>query len=103
LNTQDGGTLCLDWMDTTTKKDAPILILLHGLTGGSHSKYVRHFAKQVLRQCTEDNMWRPVFFVRRGCGVNPITSALPYSLCNLEDFQFVVDHIKQQFPSASLV
>jgi hypothetical protein len=41
----DGGTICLDW---TPKIDAPghdartpILVCIHGLTGGSHESYVR--------------------------------------------------------------
>jgi predicted alpha/beta-fold hydrolase len=104
LNTRDGGTVCLDWYNATQDPEAPILILLHGLTGGSHSKYVRHFAEYMVQQAKKSNttIWRPVFFVRRGCGVNPITSPTPYSLCNLEDFQFVLNHIKQKYPKAPM-
>jgi predicted alpha/beta-fold hydrolase len=38
----DGGTLSIDWQSGPVSDDANVIIILHGLTGGSHSQYVRN-------------------------------------------------------------
>lgn len=105
IKTPDEGTLCLDWVDSTTEEDAPILILLHGLTGGSHSKYITQLAHYMVHEAskkTPNKPWRPVVYVRRGCGVNPITSSVPYSYTSTDDFRIVLKCIQSQYPKAPL-
>lgn len=40
----DGGQVSIDWAPTLAEKpldNTPTLVLLHGLTGGSHESYIR--------------------------------------------------------------
>lgn len=40
----DGGQVSLDWTPSSTQKpldNTPTLVVLHGLTGGSHESYIR--------------------------------------------------------------
>lgn len=54
--------------------EAPTLVLLPGLTGGSHDSYVAHMALAVARAGI-----RPVVFNSRGTSDAPVTSAQFYS------------------------
>ena len=106
LRTLDKGCLSLHWIDSTEDKETPILLLLHGLTGGSHSKYITQFAHYMVNESSKKHKnkpWRPVVYERRGCGVNDMTSEYPYTYCNLDDLNLVLDNIKSQFPNAPIV
>ena len=40
----DGGQVSIDWAPTLAEKpldNTPTLVVLHGLTGGSHESYIR--------------------------------------------------------------
>jgi predicted alpha/beta-fold hydrolase len=42
--TEDGGTFTLDWSPPFSERpvdNTPTLVVLHGLTGGSHESYIR--------------------------------------------------------------
>jgi len=54
--------------------DAPVLILLLGLTGGSHDSYVRHMVG-----AASMNGMRAVVFNSRGTSDGPVTSPQFYS------------------------
>lgn len=61
----DGGTLGLDWWDTpqlrSTPPDAPVLLLIHGINGGSHEGYVKWAAAAAAAKG-----WRAVALNLRG-------------------------------------
>ena len=39
---KDGGHICMDWAEDRTESDKPpILMIMHGLTGGSETNYIR--------------------------------------------------------------
>lgn len=44
VDTPDGGRIAIDWAPTKEnldKDETPTLVVLHGLTGGSHESYIR--------------------------------------------------------------
>lgn len=44
VDTPDGGCVALDWAPTKEgleDDETPTLVVLHGLTGGSHESYIR--------------------------------------------------------------
>lgn len=44
VSTDDGGNFTLDWTPPFSEKpidNTPTLVVLHGLTGGSHESYIR--------------------------------------------------------------
>jgi abhydrolase domain-containing protein 1/3 len=41
LTLKDGGEVALDWLETNCETDAPIIIILPGLTGESQAEYIK--------------------------------------------------------------
>lgn len=100
LRTQDGGSVALDWVsgdDRRLPPDAPLLILLPGLTGGSGDSYVRHMLIRA-----RNKGWRVVVFNSRGCGGSPVTTPQFYSASFLGDMYEVVSHVSDRYPDANL-
>ncbi|KAF0935928.1 hypothetical protein E2562_036672 [Oryza meyeriana var. granulata] len=100
LRTLDDGAVALDWVsgdDRVLPRDAPVLILLPGLTGGSDDTYVRHM---LLRARSKG--WRVVVFNSRGCAHSPVTTAKFYSASFTGDLRQVVDHVLGRYPQSNV-
>lgn len=77
--------------------DAPVLILLPGLTGGSDDSYVRYAVHYA-----ESHGTRAVVFNSRGCGDTFLTTPRFYSGLYIGDMQRVVDAVRLQYPRSQL-
>lgn len=101
IHMPDGGTVALDTEDQVTTaslpSDAPVLILLPGLTGGSEDSYVQH----AVVHAREAGI-RAVVFNGRGTSDTPVTSAQFYSASYTGDMRAVVSHVASQFPFSTL-
>ncbi|KAL3645512.1 hypothetical protein CASFOL_010692 [Castilleja foliolosa] len=100
LRTRDDGVVALDWVsgdDRNLPSDAPLLILLPGLTGGSDDTYVRHMLMRA-----RSKGWRVVVFNSRGCGDSPVITPQFYSASFLGDISEVVDRVGNRYPKANL-
>lgn len=53
----------------------PMLVVLHGLTGGSHEVYLRH----AIESLVEDGKWEICVVNSRGCAKSKITTGLFYN------------------------
>jgi predicted alpha/beta-fold hydrolase len=42
----DGGVMSMDWNDGVTKSWDRIIIILHGLTGGSDCEYIKYIVNE---------------------------------------------------------
>ncbi|KAI8096462.1 Alpha/Beta hydrolase protein [Halteromyces radiatus] len=99
LTLDDGGQLSLDWTvsqdrsfeNTTT----PILVVLHGLTGGSHESYIHGVLEKVLQG---PQPYRAVVMNARGCGLTEITTPQTYSAGYTQDIRAALLHIQQKLP-----
>ena len=84
-----GGTVAIDWR-TKPIPDQPVLLILHGLTGGSDNEYVRwmvSFAHSTLNLCC-------VVVHARGCGRSQLTSPRSFSAANTDDLRLSVEYIR---------
>ncbi|KAF9426930.1 hypothetical protein BGZ94_005782 [Podila epigama] len=102
LVTPDGGTVSLDWAPSLKKMpadDTPTLVLLHGLTGGSHESYIR----ALVQTMTEDHGYRCIVFNARACANTEVTTAQLYSGSWTEDLRMAVKHIRKVLPEAKLM
>lgn len=101
LRMPDGGSVALDSeelpADLQLPKDAPVLILLPGLTGGSGDSYVQH----AVVHAREAGI-RAVVFNSRGTSGSPVTSAQFYSASFTEDMRNVVAHVRNRYPGSLL-
>ncbi|THV00751.1 AB-hydrolase YheT, partial [Dendrothele bispora CBS 962.96] len=94
LRLVDGGTLGLDFTpveQSSFPDETPIIVVTHGLTGGSHEGYVR----AVLGRASTPVEWgglgyRAVVVNSRGCAGVPITSQQLYSAGYTDDLRIAL-------------
>lgn len=93
----DGGVVALDTEDLPPSQqlpaNAPVLILLPGLTGGSEDSYVQH----AVVHAREAGI-RAVVFNSRGTSASPVTTPQFYSASYTGDLRCVVAHVASQLP-----
>lgn len=107
LRMVDGGTLGLDFAplhDEDVPDDAPIIVVTHGLTGGSHESYVRAILAPAVTPKSEGGLgFRAVVVNFRGCAGVPITSPQLYSAGHTEDYRAAVLYVRTRYPKAPLL
>ncbi|EKT4521638.1 hydrolase [Pseudomonas sp. NY15356] len=92
----DGDFLDLDWHGPH-QADTPVVLVLHGLTGSSHSPYVKG-----LQQALQARGWASVAVNWRGCSGEPNLLARSYHSGASEDLAEAVRHLRAQRPLAPL-
>lgn len=90
------GEVSLDWLHCN-REDAPIGLLIPGLTGSSSEGYIRR-AAAVLHKLG----YRVVCYNPRGRGGTAVKTPFIYSVGYTEDLRRVVKQIKQRYPSARI-
>jgi len=84
------------------EEDRPIVLICHGVNGGSNENYIRHFCLAIahdpmMRGC------RAVVMVSRGlCGV-PMLTPRPYNAGYTEDLREAINSLHERFPNAPLM
>ncbi|TDZ74106.1 putative esterase [Colletotrichum trifolii] len=78
--------------------DRPQLVVLHGLSGGSHEIYLRH-AIAPLIDCGK---WEICVVNSRGCANSKFTSGTLYNARATWDFRQTVKWLKKKFPNRPL-
>jgi len=100
--TPDGGTIGLDWwMGCDAARyapaDTPILLVLHGINGGSHEGYCKWVCAAAVKKG-----WRAVVLNYRGCNGLPLTAPRGYTATMTYDVQRAIVSMKGRFPTAPL-
>ncbi|GAA5913124.1 hypothetical protein JCM6882_005794 [Rhodosporidiobolus microsporus] len=107
IRVPDGGTIAIDiappLRENEEMDDRPILVVSHGLTGGSHESYVRNVLAIVTRPKEEGGMgWRAAVINSRGCANAPITSPKLYSGLVTDDIRCGLTFLSHFAPDAPL-
>lgn len=92
----DGDFIDLDWHGPH-QPDAPLVVVLHGLTGSSGSPYVKG-----LQQALQLRGWASVAVNWRGCSGEPNLLARSYHSGASEDLAEIIQHLRAQRPLAPL-
>lgn len=90
----DGGEVALDWLETGCADDAPIVIILPGLTGESQAEYI----KCLVTQANSKGI-KCVVFNNRGLGGISLKTPRLYCAANCEDLSEVVNHVHKKYPN----
>ncbi|KAJ1550686.1 hypothetical protein HK096_005586, partial [Nowakowskiella sp. JEL0078] len=101
----DGGNLALDWCpgpDVVPFDSTPCIILMHGLTGGSHETYIQDLVESLVhtdhQYFESTNLkvrnYRTVVVNFRGCAGTRLTSPRLYNGAHTDDIGFAVDYIR---------
>ncbi|GLB34977.1 putative alpha/beta hydrolase fold [Lyophyllum shimeji] len=103
----DGGTLGLDFApaeDHDAKEDTPVIVVMHGLTGGSYEPYVRAILHRACAPVNKGGLgYRAVVINFRGCAGVPVTSPQLYSAGHTDDCRQAVFFISKLYPKAPLL
>ncbi|KAL0058831.1 hypothetical protein AAF712_014458 [Marasmius tenuissimus] len=85
-------------------EDSPIVVVLHGLTGGSYEQYVRGVLYPACSPVEKGGLgYRAVVMNYRGCAGVPITSRQFYSAGYTDDVRISLMYIKRKYPNAPLL
>jgi predicted alpha/beta-fold hydrolase len=76
----------------------PMLVVLHGLKGGSHEIYVRH----VLEPLVGNGGWEACVVNSRGCSMSKITTSVLYNARATWDVGQTVKWLRETFPNRPL-
>ncbi|GAB7354861.1 hypothetical protein MBLNU459_g5236t1 [Dothideomycetes sp. NU459] len=81
----------------------PMLISLHGLSGGSHEIYLRHVLAPLVEPGQEGGGgWEAVVVNSRGCAMSAITSGILYNARATWDMRQTVRWCRETFPNRPL-
>ncbi|OJJ97322.1 hypothetical protein ASPACDRAFT_62989 [Aspergillus aculeatus ATCC 16872] len=76
----------------------PMLVVLHGLSGGSHEVYLRH----VVAPLIQDKSWEACVINSRGCSQTKITTNILYNARATWDVRQAVKWLRKTFPNRPL-
>lgn len=93
----DGDFVDLGWATDNPRGKEPLVVLLHGLTGGFESKYARGTALQLLRRG-----WRVVILQFRGAGPEPNRLPRHYHHGDTEDLRELLAMLRATEPDTRL-
>ncbi|KAG8954249.1 hypothetical protein FRC04_000472 [Tulasnella sp. 424] len=108
LRLPDGGTIGLDFTPLTPTRDqdenAPVIVVLHGLSGGSQESYIRSILATACAPKSEGGLGaRAVVVNFRGCCGVPLTSPQFYSAGHTDDIRSALLYISAKYPKAPLL
>ncbi len=81
----------------------PMLVVLHGLSGGSHELYLRHVLAPLLAPDKKGAVrWEACVINSRGCAQSKITSSVLYNARATWDMRQTVGWLRKTFPNRPL-
>ncbi|CAI4213781.1 unnamed protein product [Parascedosporium putredinis] len=100
------GTFAVDFIDEPFEETdpdlppgrKPMLVILHGLSGGSHEIYLRH----AIAPLVESGDWEACVVNSRGCAMSPITTGVLYNARATWDIRQTVKWLQEKYPNRAL-
>lgn len=95
----DGDFLDMDFLISSyqTKKDLPLVVILHGLEGSSRSPYAQSLLHEIARRG-----WQGGVLHFRGCSGEPNRLPVTYHSGRTEDLDFVLTELQGKCPHSHL-
>ncbi|KAI8965714.1 AB-hydrolase YheT [Daldinia sp. FL1419] len=78
--------------------DRPMLVILHGLSGGSHEIYLRHAIAPLI----DSGKWEACVVTSRGCANSKITTGLLYNARATWDVRQTIKWLTKTYPNRPL-
>ncbi|KAH9901995.1 carboxylesterase-like protein [Xylariomycetidae sp. FL2044] len=78
--------------------ERPMLVIMHGLTGGSHETYLRHAIDPLIKS----GKWEACVSISRGCAKSKITTGLLYNARATWDYRQLVRWLRKTYPRRPL-
>lgn len=93
-NSNDGGLISIDWFNNPVSSDThkkKLLIIIHGLTGGSESLYIRDIADGFYASYTVATIHA------RGINDTPLITPYIYTAGSTDDVRIAINHIRKNY------
>ena len=94
LDLPDGDFIDLAWSSANLPKNAPLIVILHGLGGGLHSSYVSRFMNTFNQQG-----WRAVLMHFRGASKEQNRLPRAYHSGDTADLDYFINHLENTEPN----
>jgi predicted alpha/beta-fold hydrolase len=91
----DGDFFDFDWF--AEKSTAPIVIILHGMTGAINSHYVQSILKAIKKK-----EWRPILMYYRGCSGEPNLLNKSYHVGDSLGLETLITELKKREPETPI-
>lgn len=98
-----------DFASLASDDTKPLLILLHGLSGGSYENYLRHVVAHLIESTSEGGRtgisgadWEVMVLNSRGCAGSKITSSILYNARSTWDLRQMVKWCRKTWPNRPL-
>ena len=88
----------LEELEKGSLDEKPILVTLHGLSGGSHELYLR----EVLGPITTKKNWEACVVNSRGCAMSNITTPVLFNARATWDVRQVINWLREKYPNRPL-
>ena len=88
----------LEDLDRGSSDQKPILITLHGLSGGSHELYLR----EVLGPMVKERDWEACVVNSRGCAMSKITTPVLFNARATWDVRQAISWLSEKYPNRPL-
>jgi uncharacterized protein len=82
-----------------TEDDSPIVLVMHGISGGSHEQYVRHMLRPLV---SKSGGWSGCVINARGCAWSKITSPVLFNARATWDIRQLVNWFKETWPKRKI-
>lgn len=92
----------LEDLEQGSDDSKPMLITLHGLSGGSHEIYLRQVLAPLVEQSGETGGWEALVVNSRGCANSTITTGILYNARATWDVRQVVKWCRAKYPNRPL-
>ncbi|KAA1474448.1 AB-hydrolase YheT [Dentipellis sp. KUC8613] len=106
IRLSDGGTLAIDVVpsdSTSSNATSPVLLVTHGLTGGSHEAYVRAAIKHLTSLRLDCGVTFAIVVLNsRGCNQTPVTSPKLSHAGVTDDIRHAILWISASFPTSPI-
>lgn len=105
IQMEDGAIFSLDWvidpkLNNKQINNNKLLIILHGLSGGSESRYIRDIINGFLDENNEKNeIYRIVVLHNRGINDTPLMTPKSYNAAFTSDLHTAINVIYNRYPS----
>lgn len=95
IQTEDGGVFSIDWVAGPLKDTKKLLVVLHGLLGGSESGYLR----EILTGFLVTGEYKIVVVHNRGISETPLFTPFCFHASFTSDLQLALNLIKKRLPN----
>lgn len=89
-------------MEAGSQDTTPMLVTLHGLSGGSHELYLREVLAPLTKDAPDQQKWKACVINARGCAGSNITSGVLFNARATWDVRQLVKWLREKHPNRPL-